>query len=79
MNTDLLSLIILFSGQFVVNAQTFGKKGDERLINIGAKVVKHSRYVVFQMAEVIVPRALFREILERIGQLRVSIESAGMG
>ncbi|MFC1636637.1 hypothetical protein ACFL5Z_17550 [Planctomycetota bacterium] len=40
---------------------------------------KHSRYVVFQMAEVIVPRALFREILERIGRLRVSIESAGTG
>ena len=51
----------------------------ERLIKIGAKVVKHSRYVVFQMAEVIVPRALFREILERIGRLRVSIESAGAG
>lgn len=51
----------------------------EKLIKIGAKVVKHSRYVVFQMAEVIVPRALFREILERIGRLRVSIESAGTG
>jgi len=51
----------------------------EKLIKIGAKVVKHSRYVVFQMAEVIVPRALFREILERIVRLRVSIESAGMG
>ena len=42
----------------------------EKLIKIGAKVVKHSRYVVFQMAEVIVPRALFREILERIQRLR---------
>ena len=31
------------------------------------------------MAEVIVPRALFCEILERIGRLRVSIESAGAG
>ncbi|MHC4071989.1 MAG: transposase [Planctomycetota bacterium] len=44
----------------------------EKLINIGTKVVRHSRYVVFQMTEVVVPRALFREILERIGRLRAS-------
>jgi hypothetical protein len=37
---------------------------------IGAKVVSHSRYVIFQMAEVAVPRILFREILDRIRQLR---------
>lgn len=36
----------------------------EKLIKIGAKAVKHSRYVVFQMAEVVVSRALFRQILE---------------
>ena len=30
----------------------------EKLIKIGAKVVRHSRYVMFQMAEVAVPRAL---------------------
>jgi hypothetical protein len=42
----------------------------EKLIKIGAKVVRHSRYVVFQMAEVAVPRLLFREILDRIRQLR---------
>jgi hypothetical protein len=41
----------------------------EKLIKIGAKVVRHSRYVVFQMAEVAVPRTLFREILDRIMQL----------
>jgi hypothetical protein len=35
----------------------------ERLIKIGAKVVSHSRYVIFQMAEVAVPQRLFREIL----------------
>lgn len=40
---------------------------------------KHSRYVVFQMAEVIVPRALFREILERIGRLRASPGFAEVG
>ena len=42
-----------------------------KLIKIGAKVVRHSRYVVFQMAEVAVSRTLFREILDRIGRLRV--------
>jgi hypothetical protein len=42
----------------------------DKLIKIGAKVVSHSRYVIFQMAEVAVPQALFREILDRIRQLR---------
>ena len=51
----------------------------EKLIKIGAKVVSHSRYVVFQMAEVAVPRLLFREILERIGQLRTGPELARAG
>jgi len=51
----------------------------EKLIKIGAKVVRHSRYVVFQMAEVVVPRALFSEILERIGRLRASPELVGTG
>jgi len=39
------------------------------LIKIGAKVVRHARYVTFQMAEVAVPRELFRAILERIRRL----------
>ena len=38
----------------------------EKLIKIGAKVVAHSRYVIFQMAEVAVPPELFAAILERI-------------
>jgi len=42
----------------------------EKLIKIGAKVVTHARYVVFQMAEVAIPRWLFRAILERIRRLR---------
>lgn len=42
----------------------------EKLIKIGAKVISHSRYVIFQMAEVAVPGALFREILNRIRRLR---------
>jgi hypothetical protein len=31
----------------------------EKLIKIGAKVVRHSRQIVFQVAEVAVPRELF--------------------
>jgi hypothetical protein len=50
-----------------------------KLIKIGTKVVRHSRYVVFHMAEVAVPRKLFREILGRIGQLRASPELARAG
>jgi len=42
----------------------------ERLVKIGAKVVSHARYVTFQMAEVLVSRSLFYEILERIKRLR---------
>ena len=43
----------------------------EKLIKIGAKLVRHSGYVIFQIAEVAVPRALFCEILYRIRQLLV--------
>jgi hypothetical protein len=43
----------------------------EKLIKVGAKVVRHSRQVIFQMAEVAVSRELFRTILERIGWLRL--------
>jgi len=42
----------------------------DKLIKIGAKVISHSRYIIFQMAEVAVPRMLFLEILDRIRQLR---------
>ncbi len=41
-----------------------------KLVNIGAKVAKHSSYVTFQLAEVAVPRDLFREILRLIDTLR---------
>ncbi len=42
----------------------------EKLVKIGAKVVSHGRYVTFQMAEVAVPRGLFRKILSLIDGLR---------
>ena len=41
----------------------------EKLVKIGARIVRHGRYVVFQLAEVAVPRALFAEILRRIDRL----------
>ena len=44
----------------------------EKLVKIGARIVRHGRYVVFQLAEVAVPRSLFIEILRRIGRLRGS-------
>ena len=43
----------------------------EKLVKIGAKVVTHARYVVSEMAEVAVPKKLFRSILERIRRLRI--------
>ena len=42
----------------------------EKLVKIGAKVVRHARYAVFQMAEVAVPRELFEQILRLIDGLR---------
>ena len=44
----------------------------EKLIKIGAKVVRHAKAVVFQLAEVAVPRALFAAILGRIGRLQAA-------
>ena len=41
-----------------------------KLIKIGAKVIRHSRYMIFQMAEVLVSKRLFQEILERIHRLK---------
>ena len=42
----------------------------EKLVKIGARIVRHGRYVVFQLAEVAVPRAPFAGILRRIDRLR---------
>ena len=42
----------------------------EKLVKIGARIVRHGRYVVFQLAEVAVPRSLFADILRRIDDLR---------
>jgi hypothetical protein len=42
----------------------------EKVVKIGAMVIAHARYTVFQMAEVAVPRELFRRILDLIDKLR---------
>ena len=42
----------------------------DRLVKIGAKIVRHSRSITFQMAEVMVPRGLFEKILSTIAALR---------
>ena len=42
----------------------------ERLVKIGARLVRHARSVTFQMAEVVVPRTLFQQILAAITALR---------
>ena len=49
----------------------------EKLIKIGAKVVRHSRRIIFQMAEVAVPRELFRAILLGIDRLRQPLGAGG--
>jgi hypothetical protein len=41
-----------------------------RLVKIGAKIVRHGRSVIFQMTEVAVPRALFQTVLGAITALR---------
>src|ERR687893_491837 len=42
----------------------------EKVVKIGAKVIAHARYTVFQMAEGVVPRELFRRMLDSIDDLR---------
>ena len=44
----------------------------ERLVKIGARIVRHGRSITFQMAEVLVPRALFQQVLDAIAGLRPS-------
>ena len=43
----------------------------DKLIKIGARVTHHSKRVVFQLAEVAIPRPLFAAILQRIERLRL--------
>jgi hypothetical protein len=42
----------------------------ERLIKTGARLVRHARYAVFQLAEAALPRAVFAGVLDLINSLR---------
>ena len=42
----------------------------EKLVKIGARMVRHGRYVTFQLAEVAVSGRMFGQILARIARLR---------
>ena len=44
----------------------------EKLIKIGAKVIHHAKYITFQMAEVAIPREMFRTMLKRVERLRLA-------
>lgn len=42
----------------------------ERLVKMGARLVRHARYAIFQLAEAALPRAVFAGVLDRINALR---------
>ncbi len=48
----------------------------EKLIKIGAEVVRHGRYITFQLAEVAIPRSLFANIPRLIDDLRPRLAPA---
>jgi len=43
-----------------------------KLIKMGGRMVRHARQIVFQLAEVAVPRELFAAILEQVRRLRLA-------
>jgi len=51
----------------------------DKLIKIGAKVVRHSRYTTFQMAEVAISRTLFHDILRRVRSFLLTAIPSGAG
>ena len=50
-------------------ALVVAKPPGEKFIKIGGRLVRHARRLVFQLAEVAVPKEVFRQVLERIGGL----------
>jgi len=42
----------------------------DRMVKIGAKIVRHGRSITFQMAELALPLGLFREIVAAIAALQ---------
>jgi hypothetical protein len=47
-----------------------GSRRRGKVVKIRARIDRDGRYVMFHLAEVAVPRALFAEILRRIDRLR---------
>ncbi|MFC1956669.1 transposase [Chloroflexota bacterium] len=43
-----------------------------KLIKMGGRIVRHARQIVFQLAEVAVPRELFAAILEQVRRLSLA-------
>ena len=41
----------------------------QKMIKVGARVVQHARRIIFQLAEIAVPRDLWRTMLERVEEL----------
>jgi hypothetical protein len=54
----------------------FARALGEKLVKIGAKAEMHSKYVLYQLTEVAVPRKPCAAILKRIGRLRLACASA---
>jgi hypothetical protein len=63
---DLRTLLDLRMGDQVVEEVGAADGVDVVLVKIGAKVIAHARYTVFQMAEVAVPRDMFRRVLDTL-------------
>jgi hypothetical protein len=42
----------------------------QKQVKIGARVMRHGRYITFQLAEVAIAKALFAEVLRLIDWLR---------
>ena len=51
----------------------------KKLVKIGAKSIRHGRYVTFQFAEAAVPKELFRKILRLVHDLRRRLAPAWVG
>ena len=51
----------------------------EKLVKIGANVVRHGRYATFQWAKVAVPKELFRKILTLIDRSSTAKTRSGVG
>ena len=67
-------------GHYLIQRSVFAMDFDDigaKLNKIGAKVVRTSRQVVFQMSEVAVSRELYRDILNAIERLRLTTATSG--